>query len=428
MTRSRSLRSRVAVAAALGATVVVLLLAALAWAVLSRNEYQQLDRRLSAVAEVVSPTTTDAPGNYLVTIRRGGRVLTTDGSPLPALNPGTTTTRIGKRTYRVLTVQLPERPNLLISVGAPVAGTRAAVNRLRWEIAGVSAMAIALAAVLGWQFAGRAVRPLRRLTAQAREVGEGPAAVHAEGAAETEELAGEINDMLRRLHESRQHTAAALQTAQDFAAAARHELRTPLTAMRTDLEVLAMPDALSEQERSEVITDLLRSQSRVQDTLTALGQLASGDLADPAARTELDVTELLHRVAEESMRTATGVAVSVREGPPVIVIGWEAGLRLAVENLVRNAVRHGRALRVELAAARREDTVELTVDDDGTGIPADECVHVFGRFTRGSNAVGAGSGLGLALVAQQAALHGGSARLAESPLGGVRAILVIRSS
>ncbi len=434
---SHSLRSRVAVAAAAGTTVVVLLLAGLAWTVLPRNEYNQLDRRLSTVAEVVSPTSV-APRNYLVTIRRDGTVTTSDGSVLPEAQPGVATRNVGARTYRVLTVHPTGRPEVLVSVGAPVAGARAAVSRLRWEIAGVSALAIALAAVLGWGFAGRAVRPLRQLAAGARAVRAGPASeradlhadLHADGAAETEQLAEEINDMLRRLHQAQERTSGALQTAQDFAAAAQHELRTPLTAMRTDLEVLGLPD-LGEEESQQVLTDLLRTQSRVQDTLTALGQLAVGELADASARTELEVTELLHRVAEEAMRVSPGVSITVRESPPVVLLGWPAGLRLAVENLVRNAIRHGGAHRIELGvvrcAASGDGAVELTVEDDGGGMPDDERDAVFGRFRRGSNAVGPGSGLGLALVAQQAALHGGAARLEASPLGGVRAVLQLRS-
>jgi len=423
---SHSLRSRVAVAAAAGATVVVLLLAVLAWTVLPRNEYDQLDRRLSTVAEVVSPTTV-APHNYLVTIRRAGKITASDGSPLPSAQPGVASRMVNGRAYRVLTVQPTGRPDVLVSVGAPVAGTRAAVSRLRWEIVVVSALAIALAALLGWVFAGRAVRPLRQLTAGARTVRSGQASLRADGSAETEQLAEEINDMLRRLHDSQERTTAALQTAQDFAAAARHELRTPLTAMRTDLEVLGL-DRLGDDERKQVLADLLRTQSRVQDTLTALGQLAAGDLADPSARTELDLTELLYRVAEEAMRVAPEVAVVVRDGPPVVALGWPAGLRLAVDNLVRNAIRHGRASQVELGAAAVGSGVELTVDDNGAGMPPEECAAVFGRFTRGSNAVGSGSGLGLALVAQQAALHGGSARLEASELGGVRAVITLEPS
>ena len=67
--------------------------------------------------------------------------------------------------------------------------------------------------------------------------------------------------------------------------------------------------------------------------------------------------------------------------------------------------------------------VEIAVDDDGCGIPEEERTKVFERFSRGSTASHSGSGLGLALVAQQAELHGGTASLEASPLGGTRLLL-----
>ena len=70
---------------------------------------------------------------------------------------------------------------------------------------------------------------------------------------------------------------------------------------------------------------------------------------------------------------------------------------------------------------------QITVDDNGCGLPAAEHSAVLGRFSRGSTAASGGSGLGLALVAQQAALHGGRIELSDSPLGGLRATLRIAS-
>ena len=67
--------------------------------------------------------------------------------------------------------------------------------------------------------------------------------------------------------------------------------------------------------------------------------------------------------------------------------------------------------------------VEIAIDDDGCGIPEEERTKVFERFSRGSTASHSGSGLGLALVAQQAELYGGTASLVESPLGGARLLL-----
>jgi two-component sensor histidine kinase len=234
--------------------------------------------------------------------------------------------------------------------------------------------------------------------------------------------------MLNRLAAAQQATTNSLQAAQDFAANAAHELRTPLTAMRADLDTLRIHD-LPAEERAEVVQDLSRAQRRVEAIITALGQLASGQLAQAEDRELIDVADMLDRVARENMRTAPGVEIVVEAGDDLGTIwGWPGGLRLAVDNLVRNAVTHGRATRIVLAAHRRGQTMTIIVDDNGSGLPEEEHQAVLGRFSRGSNAAPGGSGLGLALVAQQAALHGGHIELSNGPLGGLRATLTISTS
>ncbi len=69
--------------------------------------------------------------------------------------------------------------------------------------------------------------------------------------------------MLQDVSDAQERTAAALDTARDFAAASAHELRTPLTAMRTDLEVLTTLD-LSDEQRAEILADLARTQGRLE--------------------------------------------------------------------------------------------------------------------------------------------------------------------
>jgi signal transduction histidine kinase len=233
--------------------------------------------------------------------------------------------------------------------------------------------------------------------------------------------------MLERLADAQLATTNSLQAAQDFAANAAHELRTPLTAMRADLDTLRIHD-LPAEERAEVVGDLARAQRRVEAIITALGQLASGQLAQVADREIVDVAEMLDRVARENTRTADGVDITVEADDAGTIWAWPGGLRLAVDNLVRNAVTHGMATRIVLAAHRHETMMEIVVDDNGRGLPVDEHRNVLGRFARGSTATPGGSGLGLALAAQQAELHGGRIELCDGPLGGLRATLTVSTS
>ena len=136
-----------------------------------------------------------------------------------------------------------------------------------------------IAAGLGWLLAGPAIRPLRKLTEHTKQLGKGSDEMpEVRGVREAEELSEAMAAMLSRLAAAQRATTNSLQAAQDFAANAAHELRTPLTAMRADLDTLRIHD-LPAEERAEVVQDLSRAQRRVEAIITALGQLASGQLA-----------------------------------------------------------------------------------------------------------------------------------------------------
>jgi two-component system, OmpR family, sensor histidine kinase PrrB len=293
----------------------------------------------------------------------------------------------------------------------------------------VGSVTVLIAGGLGWLLAGPAIRPLRKLTEHTSKLGKGTDEMpEVRGVREAEELSEAMTAMLSRLAAAQQATTNSLQAAQDFAANAAHELRTPLTAMRADLDTLRIHD-LPAEERAEVVGDLSRAQRRVEAIITALGQLASGQLAQAEDRELIDVTDMLDRVARENMRPGGTVEIVVAADDDLGTIwGWPGGLRLAVDNLVRNAVTHGRATRIVLTAHRDHGVLTILVDDNGRGLPADERETVLGRFRRGSTAAPGGSGLGLALVAQQATLHGGRIELSDGPLGGLRATFTVSTS
>ncbi len=423
-----SLRTRVAIAAALAAAVVVGVLVVLTSIVLASNDVAQLDRRLDAIvnASVSTGDPWDPTHGVLSTGRSPstGQVMFQRGFQLPSLPPGTQTVTVNGVDYRVRTVTVDRQGGLLVSIGIRADSILLSPARIPLYVV-IGVVALLIAAGLGWLLGGVATRPLQRLTEQTRRLGKsgGDQIVPVHGVKEAEDLSEAMVGMLTRLAAAQTATTKSLQAAQDFAANAAHELRTPLTAMRADLDTLRI-HALPPEERDEVVADLARAQRRIEATITALGQLASGQLAQDEDRELVDVEELLDRVARENMR-ADGVEVEVQAEDAGVVLGWPGGLRLAVDNLVRNAVLHGRATRIVLAAHRRASLLEIVVDDNGCGLPAEEHGMVLGRFSRGSTAAAGGSGLGLALVLQQAVLHGGRIELSDSPLGGLRATLTV---
>lgn len=428
--RSASLRTRVAIASAAAAAAVVAVFTVLTSVVLANNDAAQLDRRLDSI---VDASVYDQTNGVLQTgrSRSSGQVVFQRGFQLPQLTPGTETVEVNGIEYRVRTIPVDEQGGVLISVG--IRADSILLNTARIPLyTTVGIVTVLITGGLGWLLAGPAIRPLRRLTEQTMRLGKGSDRMTAvRGAREAEELSEAMAGMLERLAAAQLATTNSLQAAQDFAANAAHELRTPLTAMRADLDTLRIHD-LPADERDEVVGDLARAQRRVEAIITALGQLASGQLAQVEDRELIDVTDMLDRVARENGR-ADGrpdkVEIVVQSDDDIGTIwGWPGGLRLAVDNLVRNAVAHGGASRIVLAAHRRDDLLTIVVDDDGCGLPVEEHEFVMGRFARGSTAAPGGSGLGLALVAQQAELHGGDIELSVGPLGGLRATLTVSTS
>jgi two-component system, OmpR family, sensor histidine kinase PrrB len=430
--RSASLRTRVAIASAAAAAAVVAVFTILTSVVLANNDAAQLDRRLDSIIDAsMYPAQLEDPRRGVLTTGRSestGQVMFQRGFQLPALPLGTATVEVNGVEYRVRTILIDQQGGLLMSVG--IRADSILLNRARIPLyTAVGLVTVLIAAGLGWLLAGPAIRPLRRLTEHTRRLGKDTERMpEVRGVREAEELSEAMTAMLSRLAAAQQVTTNSLQAAQDFAANAAHELRTPLTAMRADLDTLRIHD-LPAEERAEVVQDLSRAQRRVEAIITALGQLASGQLAQAEDRELIDITDMLDRVARENMRTGGDVEIVVDARDDLGAIwGWPGGLRLAVDNLVRNAVTHGRATRIVLAAGRHAHTMIIVVDDNGRGLPEEEHQTVLGRFSRGSNAAPGGSGLGLALVAQQAELHGGRIELSNGPLGGLRATLTISTS
>ena len=153
--------------------------------------------------------------------------------------------------------------------------------------------------------------------------------------------------------------------------------------------------------------------------LDGLQALARGD-AGPLEQADVDLGDVIDSVvaATRERHPAVDVAAHVPDAP-VVVTGWEPGLRLLVENLVENAARHGRTDGHVLVTLEPGGPI-LHVDDDGPGIPEDERDRIFAPFVRAADSDHPGSGLGLALVAQQARQHGATVEVGDAPLGGAR--------
>jgi two-component system sensor histidine kinase PrrB len=361
ITRTPSLRTRVAFATAIGAAIVVTIVGTIVWIGITNDRKERLDRRLDEAAGFAIPFLPRGLGEIpsspndadaVITVRRGGEVKSNSDVILPQLDTDYADTYVDGVRYRVRTVEIagPAGP-MSVAVGDTYDDTINDTNALHRRVLVICVFAIGAAAVLGWLLAAFAVRPLKRLAEQTRAIDTGDEApdIEVRGATEAVEIAEAMKAMLARLWKERDRTKEALASARDFAAVSSHELRTPLTAMRTNLEVLTTLE-LPDEQRKEVLHDVVRTQSRIEATLGALERLAQGELSTSDDHVTVDITELLDRAAHDAMRVFPDLDVSLVPAPTVIIVGLPAGLRLAVDNAIANAVKHGGAAHVALSA------------------------------------------------------------------------------
>jgi signal transduction histidine kinase len=381
-------------------------------------------------------------GGELVRVTNAaGTVIATAGPqavvfPDPPVNGRITTVHAGGHTYRAIAravsvapVRGAHYPGRVI-VAADTAATEQRISTLRDRVIVVGLIGLLLAGVAVLLLTRLALRSLERLRERAAvvtEPDETEARLPRGGPSEVDDLAGSLNAMLDRLAESAAAREETLQASRRFAADAGHELRTPLAAMSANVDTLrAHPDS---PERGAILDDLRDEQRRMAALLDALQALARGDAGDAVPRQPVDVADVADAAVQSARRRHPSIDITLDapDDDQATVSGWPEGIRLAVDNLVENAARHGgRRVAVDVRIdARPGWVVTVTVDDDGPGIPVADRERVLERFERGAQAAAGGSGLGLALVAQQAALHGGSVEIGDAPGGGARVTLTL---
>ncbi|ARP72381.1 two-component sensor histidine kinase [Streptomyces pluripotens] len=343
---------------------------------------------------------------------------------LPERSAVPVTVRDGARSWRVLA--RPVR-------GATATGTlwvfssdsadRTRLGLVRRRVIFAALLAAPVSGLIAWGLASGVSVPLRRLTRRAAGLDPRTSSTRLgqerTGVTEVDELAATLRTVLARYDEQVARTTEALDTARSFSSAAAHELRTPLMSMGTNLDILADHPDLPGPERHEVLTDLQREHGRLLGLLVMLRELGRGDLVEAEAFRAVDVSDVADAAVAEARRRAPDADIVLDVAPGAVVHGWEPGLRLLLDNLLGNALIHGRdaqgRVRVRVGVRRAPDRVGITVDDCGTGVPPDARARIFERFERGPRS--AGSGLGLTLVAQQAALHRGSVTVTDGPDG-----------
>jgi signal transduction histidine kinase len=256
------------------------------------------------------------------------------------------------------------------------------MSSLLWTLGIAGLVALLLALLAGYLYAGRALVPIRQ----------------------------SIN---RR--------EAALQRQREFAANASHELRTPLTVIGASVEDLKRNRRARVEEVGDALSDIdaeVRTMTALVEDMLLLARTDSGvveiervpvDLGDIAA----EATSMLTTLGQER-----NVKV-VLDPTPAPLMGDTLRLRQLVTILVDNAIRHSPAGATVAVVIRAEPGgVLLAVDDQGPGIKPEDLPRLFERFWRADNAPAGGTGLGLAIASWIVEQHGGTMNAANRPEGG----------
>jgi signal transduction histidine kinase len=374
LVRGTALRVGLQSATAVAATVV--LLCAVAVLVVLRSQHDEQDALLDAAIQRADDVVDPPAGAWLV-VQSGDQTAASPGLPagLPDQDAirraqtdhagGTTNVSINHREYRVRT---EAQGNTVVQAILDLRAAHIGRDRLVRALLMAGVAGLLLAGATGALVARRAVAPL----------------VH----------------------------ALALQ--RRFVADAGHELRTPLTLLSTRAQLLRRHlRQLSDDDPAKSDVDgLVADANQLAAILDDL--LLAADPREDAARQPVELAALVRQAVAAAQPAAQERQVRILvegDDAPILVTGSEAGLRRAVNALLDNGIRHARGtLRVVLLASGRQ--VRLDVVDDGPGIDQDVLPNLFTRFAS-TPADGAPSarrryGLGLSLVSEIVARHGGS--------------------
>ena len=442
------------VVATAGMTLFAILLSGLLARGVATDQDAVLARSAAGTAAVVAATGPDAlasrlplaPVDLVTSVDPFVLVLDADGHPLystgvladgqPPRIPAAVVVEAVETGSSVATIGLPPAEFRVVAApwshggetGIALAGQ--STHFIEQQIAGVrfflifaAIVTIIAVALVSWFVVGRALRPLRTLTATADEIARTGDLSRRLPAVRTKDevgvLTASFNGMLERLSVAQEGLAASLAAQRRFVADASHELRTPLTTIRNNAGFLVEhPDAAT-ADRSEAVADIEAESERLSRLVDDLLRLARADSGGRLERVPVDLRGIVEDVARRARRSDRPVVVaSSGGGGSAIVAGDADSLARLVWILVDNAMRHG-AGDVELTIDAEGDDVVLRVADRGPGIPPGDEERIFERFHRADPArSGGGAGLGLAIAATIVAAHDGAITAADREGGG----------
>ncbi len=278
-------------------------------------------------------------------------------------------------------------------------------------------LAVIVAAIIGYIVAGAALSPLDQVTQTAIQI------TSADDLSRRIPLLGrqtdEVGKLIQAFNATMERLEGLFNTQKRFLADVSHELRTPLTAIRGNVDLIRQFGVADEESLDAISTEVDRLTRLVRDLLL-LAQAETGKL--PLSRDAVELDTLMLEVFRQA-KVLAGERVNVRIGneDQARVEGDRDRLKQVLLNVVANALEHAPdGSEVRLALKCEGQLAELSVVDEGPGIPEDELSRIFERFYRRDPSrnrnKGSGAGLGLSIAYWITRHHGGDIRV-ESSVG-----------
>jgi signal transduction histidine kinase len=283
------------------------------------------------------------------------------------------------------------------------------LDALRRNLLIGSGVATIAAFGVGWILSGLTLRPVHRITQTAQAIGAerdlGRRVQYTGPNDEVGQLAATFNTMLTELQAAYQQVEQALEMQRRFVADVSHELRTPLTTLNGNVELLRREPPISDEDRTEVLSDMAGESKRLIRLVSDLLTLARADARQPLRSEPLRLKPIIEEVGRQAKSLDPDRTIICDPLLDVAVFGQADALKQVLLILLDNALKHTKGT-ITVTTTRPEgfekpfgSHVAISVHDTGPGIEPEMLPHIFERFYRGEAArAESGTGLGLAIA------------------------------